>query len=346
MSEESDDIKKSEVESVSVSPDVSQEDESEDDALFSLDDIDELLGDEDEADSTKEDLATLEETKQEDSQVEEVVEEKTPSKLKDRLHILLPLWEKIAKPIRLILRPMGILLKPFQKIAGKLSFQFGKLFANSWKRARELLVRAKTSAPIFLKYLKGKVVQLKDKILSLIVTFRSLSLKKKFFVVSLVGIGFVFLYLSRATFKGHRWVPFITKPIVQSMADVSDSVRKYDPESETEYLQRAFRQPYFTYLLKGLRVNLKPSLGSTELPMAFVEIYLTLDSTETAIEVKDRQIEIQDYVARVLEESTYDELISNYGKKKIKIDIKTKINQILNHGLVREVLIKNIVYKR
>ncbi|MCB0419494.1 MAG: hypothetical protein KDD61_00760, partial [Bdellovibrionales bacterium] len=68
MSEESDDIKKSEVESVSVSPDVSQEDESEDDALFSLDDIDELLGDEDEADSTKEDLATLEETKQEDSQ--------------------------------------------------------------------------------------------------------------------------------------------------------------------------------------------------------------------------------------------------------------------------------------
>ena len=87
-------------------------------------------------------------------------------------------------------------------------------------------------------------------------------------------------------------------------------------------------------------------MHSTKLPMARIELYFNLDSTDTAIEFKHRKLEVKDHVSRILEEVSYDELISNYGKKRLKLKIKNKINELLNQGRVREVYFKEIVYKR
>lgn len=317
----------------------------DDDALFSLDDLDDLLGDE-EDEAEKEDLASLDEPVAEEETEEEPEEDSGKPSLKERLTVVFVILEKVKRPFVKFFKPIQILLRPFAKVFSYLNHKFGQLFGLVTSKSITAFKSLKTNFPIFLKSAKAKFTTFRDGIKGRIAAFKALNKKRKMAVVALVGMGVVFIYLLKVTVTGGRWIPLLSKPILKSIETVADKVEMYDPKSEAEYLHSAFRQPYFTFLLEGFRVNLKPSLTSSRLPMAYVEIYLTLDATETAIEVKDRQYEIRDYVARILEDSTYDELKSGYGKKRIKLKIKTKINEVLNHGMVREVLINNLVHKR
>ena len=99
-------------------------------------------------------------------------------------------------------------------------------------------------------------------------------------------------------------------------------------------------------LLKKVIVNLKPDDLSTRNPMGLYEVYLGLDSKDTAIEVKDREKEILDLIQRTLENFTYSEVSSIVGKIRMKSAIKERLNEILNQGRVFHVYFNNFVTKQ
>ncbi|MCB0349529.1 MAG: flagellar basal body-associated FliL family protein, partial [Bdellovibrionales bacterium] len=103
--------------------------------------------------------------------------------------------------------------------------------------------------------------------------------------------------------------------------------------------------PDYAFIIPKVIVNLKKSANSSEKPMVFVELILKASNQETAIEFKDRNIEIQDIVARTLEDYDYDTLRERQGLVDLRKDVARNINPILNHGIVIDVLYKTFIIK-
>jgi len=84
---------------------------------------------------------------------------------------------------------------------------------------------------------------------------------------------------------------------------------------------------------------------ASELPsaMAAMDLYLQTDNRESAVEIKDRNVEVRDTVGRALERLTYSSLASEEGKAKLKLIIRKELNEKLIKGRVRRVYIKTIV---
>ncbi|MBK9293161.1 MAG: flagellar basal body-associated FliL family protein [Oligoflexia bacterium] len=72
-------------------------------------------------------------------------------------------------------------------------------------------------------------------------------------------------------------------------------------------------------------------------PMAAVELYIQTTEREAAIEIKLREKEVKDIIARTLEQFSYTELDSLEGKDKLKLKLSLAINKILNNGRIKEI---------
>lgn len=79
--------------------------------------------------------------------------------------------------------------------------------------------------------------------------------------------------------------------------------------------------------------------------MGAFEVVVKVDSRDSAIEVRDREVEFFDLVQRVFEAETYPDLSSKPGKIKLKARLKREMNEILSQGWVQEVSFKTFVLK-
>ncbi|MCB0362097.1 MAG: flagellar basal body-associated FliL family protein, partial [Bdellovibrionales bacterium] len=120
-------------------------------------------------------------------------------------------------------------------------------------------------------------------------------------------------------------------------------IENYDPK-DVVLLDDAFPQPHYTVLLNKIVLNLRRTSGHPN-PMATFMFYVRVDSTETAIEIKDRQVELLDYVQRALEEMSYEEVNGPGGRLSIKAKTRAEINRVLNQGRVLDVLIEMMITK-
>jgi flagellar FliL protein len=68
-----------------------------------------------------------------------------------------------------------------------------------------------------------------------------------------------------------------------------------------------------------------------------------VDSQDTAIEVKDRELEILDIIQRVLENFAYSDVNSMVGKIRMKSAIKDRLNEVLNQGKVFHVYFNTFI---
>ena len=78
-------------------------------------------------------------------------------------------------------------------------------------------------------------------------------------------------------------------------------------------------------------------------PMGAFELVVELDSDDTAIEVRDREVEFFDHVQRVFEDETFRDLETVLGKDRLKSRIKRELNHKLTQGWVKDVKFKTFV---
>lgn len=218
-------------------------------------------------------------------------------------------------------------------------------------RVREKLVHAGKSAVIFLKtkpkeYLLFSFSMLKVLVSRSMVPLRAFQeaswggrIAYLFLVGVVVGAGWVLIH----NFKG-VWLPSLNEPILSSFEPYADFVEELDPKDQGESFYSAFPQERHEFLFTKMKVNLRAT-ADNPLPMGAFEIIVDLDSSDTSIEVRDREVEFRDLLQRTLEEETFNDLETELGKTKLKSSIKRELNQKLTQGWVRDVSFRTFVLK-
>src|SRR5262249_43414299 len=146
-----------------------------------------------------------------------------------------------------------------------------------------------------------------------------------------------------ANLKG-RWLPALMPPLLTNFYEVADQKFDYDPKTDMIPFGRAFPQDPEMFLINKIKVNLRRTSGHPN-PMGAFEIYLQVDARDTAVELQTRQVEIHDQVQRIIEEQSYNEMVSDLGKNRVKGIIKSQVSQALTQGYVVDVHFKNFILK-
>lgn len=173
--------------------------------------------------------------------------------------------------------------------------------------------------------------------------FRSASLTQRLGVLTLTLVGIVGLWVLLNNLRG-VWIPVLNEPILASLADQAEWVETYDPKDGVESFYSAFPQERHEFLFRRMKVNLKAAADSPN-PMGAFEVIVLLDSKDTAIEIRDREVEFFDSLQRVFEEETFNDLESDLGKGKLKGRVKRELNQKLTQGWVKDVSFKTFILK-
>ncbi len=172
------------------------------------------------------------------------------------------------------------------------------------------------------------------------------SWKNKILMIAFVVLIFLFIALIQLLYKGSLPGFISKKHFIGSMAEVANGELFIDIEESYEGFFDSYRYKRNVFLLPRVIVNLRPSQGSTDNPMGIFEFYIVGMSAEPLIEIKNREHEILDYLQRVIEEYSYDQLNKISGKESLKKLIVRELNTHLSSGRVKETFIKTIVLKK
>lgn len=140
-----------------------------------------------------------------------------------------------------------------------------------------------------------------------------------------------------------KW--FSNKLFLNSYEEVGTDLKEFNPNTELEpfYDNPRFAKNLIT--ISPIHVNLKQSENSGPNPMLAIEITVEGLSADAIIEIKDREAEFKDLLARHTEDKTYDDLIEINGKQKLCEQYRDLINLNLSRGQVRRVLLKSFIIK-
>jgi flagellar basal body-associated protein FliL len=151
------------------------------------------------------------------------------------------------------------------------------------------------------------------------------------------------LWVLRSNVRG-IWIPAINEPLLGTFEDFADSVETYDPKDGGESFYSAFPQERHEFLFGKMKVNLKRTSENPN-PMGAFELVVQVDSKDTAIELKDREVEFSDHLQRVFEDETFNDLEMEVGKAKLKAKLKRELNQKLTQGWVKDIDFKTFILK-
>lgn len=132
---------------------------------------------------------------------------------------------------------------------------------------------------------------------------------------------------------------------ITSMEAVGGNVNSYNPNTESEAFYDNTRFAKNLISMSPLHVNIKQSENSTDNPMLAFEVTVEGLSSDAIVEIKDRQAEFKDLLARLTESKTYDELVVAEGKRHLCDQFRDLLNANLTRGQVRRVLLKTFIIK-
>ncbi len=132
---------------------------------------------------------------------------------------------------------------------------------------------------------------------------------------------------------------------VDNFDKVADQVYYIDESEEWDDFLSPLRSPEFVVELEKIKANVRPTYKSTSTPMVYFKVRLKASSRKTAIEIKDREFEVRDIISRTTEEMSYDELLTERGKRIFKNKIKQNLAEMLNYGFIRDVYFKDLIIK-
>ncbi len=166
---------------------------------------------------------------------------------------------------------------------------------------------------------------------------------QKLLILVLVLMSAAALWILRSNFKG-VWIPQINEPLLNSFEEYADFVEDYDPKDGGDSFYSAFPQERHEFLFGKMKVNLRRT-SENPLPMGAFEVVVQVDSKDTAIELKDREVEFSDYLQRVFEDETFGDLETEIGKNRLKSRLKSELNKKLTQGWVKDITFKTFVLK-
>lgn len=316
--------------------------ENEDDGMISLDDIDSIIAESDpEFDESMQDLKESE-TQEDNSADAQATEEEVEVKLAfaERYPRF---YSKVVEPFKLLIaHPVKLFSIVFEKI--KPLFQKSKEASIRFAKATKAfsIWFLKEGVPKYIKHTKELLAKIVASIKAMGVALKELPLIKKVALFSFVLLLFSTLWAFKKTLKG-IWVPFLKSDIVYDISKFSSEKKEIALGSEWVLIHDAFPQPEYSFLLDKFVVNLKRTgVGN---PMVAMQLFITLDAQEAAIEIKDREREVLDLAQRITEGFTYAEINEQTGLYRYKTQIRNELNRLLNTGRVKNVLIKHRIPK-
>lgn len=240
------------------------------------------------------------------------------------------------------LKILNTLFEKFKKfVSQRLLIWRGRLklwFVNSLEQIKTLPDRSKKFFSDIKKITGILIGQMKE------VFSNRTRFEKSLLLVLVFGSGVV-VGLTLLNLKKSRWIPFVKRPMLTSLGQVADMEWSYDAKTGTLPFLTAFPQAKHNYLFPKVVVNLRTKPGSNSFQMGAFEFFVEVDSKDTAIEVKSRQVELHDLIQRVVEGFSYDSLQSERGKERLKEELKKALNQKIVQGWVKGVYIKFMITK-
>lgn len=173
--------------------------------------------------------------------------------------------------------------------------------------------------------------------------FRDSSRTRQLTILGLGGIAALTGWVLISNFKG-IWIPHLTEPILGTFTPKADWVETYDTKDGGESFYSAFPQERHEFQFQKIKVNLRRDSEHAN-PMGAFEIVVQVDSKDSAIEIRDREVEFFDELQRIFEEESFSDLETEIGKARLKSRLKAGISQKLTQGWVREVNFKTFILK-
>lgn len=160
-----------------------------------------------------------------------------------------------------------------------------------------------------------------------------------FIVFSLVIIGVLWYGMTRG------FVPQERPLFAKSMSEIALKAWDYEPATDREAFYDSFRTAQNIFVIQRMVVNLKRGPQSGRNPMAMAEIFIEGVSPDVIVEIKDREVEFKDALLRTMEDFSYDELISEGGKRHLADKLGREADRLATQGRVRRVYFRNLVLK-
>lgn len=233
-----------------------------------------------------------------------------------------------------------------QKVSFRIALARRLLFLNGMIGfIKRLFLRAlKEGLPFLIKQTKNFLGVVQKKITATLSAFKYLSVSKKLAIVGITLLSiFLGLFVYRSLTVGI--IPQGNPLFVNSMEEWAKNVSTYSKDSSFEQFYDSPRVKQNIVALRRAVVNLKPSAGSGPNPMAFFEFFVEGNSTDVAVELKDREYEIIDVVQRLMEDNSFAQLDSIEGKQNLLENIRKELNSLLTRGKIRRVYIKQAIIK-
>jgi flagellar basal body-associated protein FliL len=226
----------------------------------------------------------------------------------------------------------------------KLKFGFYKLLRNLWIRTKNFRYFLATEGRT---QLIGKAKEMKTSSVESLKTsvseFKGLPGRLKLFAFGvllffgLVVAAIYYLY-SFQLFQGKK------EMFLSSFESVADEEIK-EISGATENFYDNLRSSANLILLPKMIVNLRPSPPFHRNPMGAFEFYIEGMAPEVVVNIKMNESYVRDYIQRKLESYSFSELDSEAGKRELVETLRKELNQRIEGGGVKSVLIKNIVFK-
>lgn len=142
-----------------------------------------------------------------------------------------------------------------------------------------------------------------------------------------------------------QWKKFWKLPYLSSLEGVADKKFNYATDAKAIRYSNDLLLPQHVVLINKIVVNVRAGRLSTANPMIAFDLYVRADSNEAAVEIKDREKQIQDHLQRFCEDLQYDQIQTEDGKLAWKNRMKRELNLVLNNGKVKEVFFKTLLIK-
>jgi flagellar basal body-associated protein FliL len=157
-------------------------------------------------------------------------------------------------------------------------------------------------------------------------------------LIALLLASLIFIWMNKGNLMNQAL-------FIQSMESIGGPVHSFNPNTDNESFYDNTRFAKNLISMSALHVNLKPSENSTDTPMLAFEVTVEGLSADAIVEIKDRQAEFKDLLARLTETKTYDELVVPDGKHQLCDQYRDLLNANLTRGQVRRVLLKTFIIK-
>lgn len=173
--------------------------------------------------------------------------------------------------------------------------------------------------------------------------FKALPRKSKALLVLAGALALVAVAVAQFTLK-RTLFPNMDVDYLTSFETVADAKYTIGKDEKWTDLNDPLLHPEHVVLIERIISNLRSS-GPGSNPMALIDLYIESANQEVAIELKNREGEARDVIGTTLLQMSYDELITEAGKTKLKVFLRKNLNEVLSTGRVRRVYFKSIIIK-